>query len=129
MNTRLLQFINAENLSQSQFADMIGVARASISHILAGRNKPGYDFIESLMTHFPNLNIDWLVTGRGRMYKNSGSLFDNDTDGTVPSSPAPEPVTVFDTVKKVPEGPAKTDSRVSRIVIFYTDGTFKELDI
>ena len=71
MNTRLLQFIKAENLSQSQFADAIGVARASISHILAGRNKPGFDFIESMARHFPALNLEWLITGKGRMYKDS----------------------------------------------------------
>ena len=45
MNIRLQQFLSAENLSQAQFADIIGVARASVSHIIAGRNKPGFDFI------------------------------------------------------------------------------------
>ena len=71
MNTRLQQFIRAENLSQSQFADAIGVARASISHILAGRNKPGFDFIESMARHFPALNLEWLITGKGKMYKDT----------------------------------------------------------
>jgi len=71
MNTRLQQFLNAENLSQSQFADTIGVARASISHIMSGRNKPGFDFILSMAKCFPALNIDWLITGKGKMYKQS----------------------------------------------------------
>ena len=71
MNSRLLQFIQAENISQSQFADSIGVARASVSHILAGRNKPGFDFIESMARRYPSLNVEWLVTGRGKMYKNA----------------------------------------------------------
>lgn len=73
MNTRLQQFINAENLTQSQFADSINVARASISHILSGRNKPGYDFLLNLSTKYPDLNIDWLISGRGKMYDNSNS--------------------------------------------------------
>ena len=68
MNRRLQQFLAAENISQSQFADTIGVARASISHILAGRNKPCFDFIERTAKHFPELNLDWLITGRGKMY-------------------------------------------------------------
>ena len=72
MNQRLQQFLNAENISQSQFADRLGVAKASVSHILAGRNKPGYDFIESLSRQFPNLNLEWLINGRGRMYKVTG---------------------------------------------------------
>lgn len=71
MNTRLKQFLTAENISQSQFADTLGVARASISHILSGRNKPGFDFLASLARHYPSLNLTWLITGRGRMYGNS----------------------------------------------------------
>ena len=70
MNNRLIQFLAAENISQAQFADTIGVARASVSHIVAGRNKPGFDFIQSTAEHYPNLNIEWLIAGRGRMYKN-----------------------------------------------------------
>ncbi|MGM9743545.1 MAG: hypothetical protein ACI3ZC_10850 [Candidatus Cryptobacteroides sp.] len=71
MNTRLEQFLSAENLSQSQFADTIKVARASVSHILAGRNKPGWDFLTSMMKHFPDLNLEWLMTGNGKMYKSA----------------------------------------------------------
>lgn len=77
MNTRLLQLLQAENISQSQFADSIGVARASVSHIIAGRNKPGFDFIENLSRRYPTVNLEWLITGKGKMYKNS--------------APAPEP--------------------------------------
>lgn len=69
MNSRLQQFLSAENLTQSQLADRLGVAKASISHILAGRNKPGFDFIESLAQQFPELNLDWLIMGTGKMYK------------------------------------------------------------
>ncbi|MCR5709058.1 MAG: helix-turn-helix domain-containing protein, partial [Bacteroidales bacterium] len=45
MNERLIKFLSAENITQSQLADTLGVARASISHILSGRNKPGFDFL------------------------------------------------------------------------------------
>ena len=71
MNTRLKQFLAAENISQSQFADTIKVVRASVSHVLSGRNKPGYDFICAIMTAYPSLNIEWLIAGKGKMYKNS----------------------------------------------------------
>lgn len=73
MNRRLQEFILAENISQSQFADSIGVARASISHILSGRNKPGFDFIVSMSKRYPNLNLEWLINGEGDMYKTPAS--------------------------------------------------------
>ena len=69
MNTRLKQFLAAENISQSQFADTINVVRASVSHVLSGRNKPGYDFITAIMSAYPHLNIEWLMLGRGKMYR------------------------------------------------------------
>ena len=71
MNTRLKQFLAAENISQSQFADTIKVVRASVSHVLAGRNKPGYDFINAIMTAYPHLNMEWLIMGKGKMYKSA----------------------------------------------------------
>lgn len=72
MNQRILQFLAAENISQAQFADTIEVARATVSHVIAGRNKPGFDFIESISHHYPDLNIEWLITGKGKMYKSNG---------------------------------------------------------
>ena len=71
MNTRLKQFLAAENISQSQFADTINVVRASVSHVLAGRNRPGYDFIKAIMLAYPHLNMDWLILGKGKMYRSA----------------------------------------------------------
>ena len=69
MNTRLKQFLAAENISQSQFADTIRVVRASVSHVLSGRNNPSYEFIRAIMVAYPNLNIEWLLVGKGKMFK------------------------------------------------------------
>ena len=82
MNRRLLQFLAAENISQAAFADKINVARASVSHILKGRNKPGYDFFEGIIRNYPSLNLEWLLTGKGKMYK-----FDDQQDDSVISVP------------------------------------------
>lgn len=81
MNTRLKQFIAAENITQAQLADTINVVRASVSHILAGRNKPSYEFISGLMRHYPNLNMEWLMFGKGKMYK------DTKSDAAAPLTP------------------------------------------
>lgn len=99
MNQRISQFLAAENITQAQFADTIEVAKASVSHVLSGRNNPGYDFIRSVAIHYPYLNLDWLLTGKGKMYKSgsgpqeapSEDLF---AQATAPSSvkSAPKPV-------------------------------------
>ena len=69
MNTRLQQFLAAENITQAQLADSLDVARAGVSHIIAGRNKPSYDFLSALLHHYPSLNAEWLMLGKGKMYK------------------------------------------------------------
>ena len=116
MNKRLQQFLNAENISQSQFADTLNVARAGVSHILAGRNKPGFDFIESLILHYPDLNIEWLITGKGRMY----------------NAPQAEKSADFaentETIGSIEQTKPNDNKRgISKIIIYYTDGTFTEI--
>ena len=68
MNTRLQQFLTLENLSPARLADILGVQRSGMSHLLSGRNKPGYDFILKLCTKFPDLNANWFITGKGKPY-------------------------------------------------------------
>ena len=69
MNERLRTLLTSEQLSSSAFADIIGVQRSSISHLLAGRNKPSYDFLIKTLEAFPGLRADWLLLGEGSMYK------------------------------------------------------------
>ncbi len=69
MNRRLRQFLDLENLSPAQLADILGVQRSGMSHILSGRNKPSYDFINNVLTKFPQLSADWFLTGKGKPYK------------------------------------------------------------
>ena len=111
MNRRLLQFLQAQNLTQTQFADTLSVARGSVSNILSGRNKPGYDFLESLMLHFPALNLEWLLTGKGKMYKEPGA------ETGLEASPMAE---LF------PQMVGNTGRKVKRIMVFYSDNTFEE---
>ena len=113
MNRRLLQFLQAENITQSQFADILNVARGSVSHILSGRNKPGYDFMESLLLHYPNLNLDWLLTGKGKMYK----------DGAEEPS-LPQEAGFFELSEEVETAPETRE--ISHILVFYKDNTFQE---
>jgi len=81
MKERLIQLLDLEQLSPSKFADIIGVQRSSISHVLSGRNKPSFDFLQKTLKAFPGLNASWLMTGEGTMYEQmgrtvSGNLFD-----------------------------------------------------
>jgi transcriptional regulator with XRE-family HTH domain len=62
---RIELLMKCYNLSPSQFADRAGVQRASISHILSGRNKPSLEVLLKIFEAFPGLDMQWLMTGKG----------------------------------------------------------------
>ncbi len=69
MEERLKLFLAMEGLSPSQFADKLGVQRSGVSHLLSGRNKPSFEFINKMLVTFPKINPDWLITGNGKAYR------------------------------------------------------------
>ena len=79
MKERLLEFLKAENKSSAQLAEEIGVQPSGISHILSGRNNPSLDFVLKMLEKYQFLSTDWLLFGKGTMYKDKQmqSLFDD----------------------------------------------------
>ncbi len=146
MNNRLKQFLAAENITQAQFADNLNVVRASVSHVLSGRNNPGFDFIKAMMAKYPRLNIEWLIFGKGKMYKDiespkeepqdEGQLFPifepepplRITDN-VPEDILPFPVTATTEINNSDSLAQQTNNqrKVSKIIVLFDDGTFQEM--
>lgn len=75
MKERLQTLLNLEKLSAAQLASLLEIQRSTLSNILGGRNKPSYDLILSILTKLPNLNIEWLLEGKGRPYKDNDKNF------------------------------------------------------
>lgn len=61
---RLRMIMESHKLNAGSFADKIGVQRSNVSHVLSGRNKPSFDFVEKLLHAFPRVSAEWLFTGR-----------------------------------------------------------------
>ena len=137
MQEKLRDFLNSEGLKPSQFADMLGVNPAGISHLLAGRNKPGYELLQKMLRRFPQLNPDWLLLDQGPMYRSEGAVsapaaVDSSAGGDLfaaPSVEAPRPQPTATAEREVPaELPSvspRSGARASRIVICYDDGSFE----
>jgi len=136
MKDRIIQFLNANNLNSTKFADQIGVQRSSISHILSGRNKPSYDFIEKMLLTYPKLNAQWLITGKGNMFTDQPSLFNepkvekNLTQRELFIQNETENIPVITKPEKEKENiESKSDfsaKQIEKVMIFYNDGTFKQ---
>ena len=74
MKDRITLLIKAKNLTAAQFADQIGVQKSSISHIISGRNNASLDFIQKVLLTYPDVNMDWLMFGKGPLFKSGETV-------------------------------------------------------
>ena len=148
MKEKLLALMQNEGLRSSQLAEILEINPAGISHILAGRNKPGFDLLQKILRRFPRINPDWLLLDDPNMYR--------DQAASVAPGRSPQPQTpaaagtgttgdLFTTAEKpameksaTAPGPqqelqpnaeftvsGRISSPIARIVIFYEDRSFE----
>lgn len=65
INKRVMHLLDVYGYTKSQFALELGISLSILTHISSGRNKPGLDMIQRILTHFNDLNPDWLLIGTG----------------------------------------------------------------
>lgn len=135
MKDRLNTIIESKGLTATKFAALIDANPSAISHLLKGRNKPGYDLLVNIARAFPEISMDWLLTGKGDMYNQPQHVKTN----PVPVSeitpeekqmkqhqPAsPEKTAVF---PEIPTGipPVNSGKVLKRIILFFSDGSFED---
>lgn len=133
---RLEIILDYYNLNASTFADKIGVQRSSLSHLLSGRNKPSLDFILKILEVFPEVDLYWILNGKGGFPK----IIQVDKPMETPTTPLnqhPINATLFSEaqetkttipveIKKTEKQPQSASNEIEKIVFFYKDGTFKE---
>ena len=142
---RLEIILDYYSLNASSFADKIGVQRSSLSHLLSGRNKPSLDFILKILEVFPDIDLYWILNGKGTFPKNTVAFSKTETPIEIAvkqnDTPLPNydvvPEDLFSEIKN--QNPVldnkKIDSQnnskqpisdeIDKIVIFYKNGTFK----
>lgn len=136
-------------LNASSFADKIGVQRSSMSHLLSGRNKPSLDFVLKILEVFPEIDLYWILIGKGNFIKS------DDEDVNLSSEINPEITNVISPISdeniasenlllkinNTEEKEEKIQSQknadfkisnlsaekngIEKIVFFYKNGTFK----
>lgn len=108
---RLQTVIDFYGESGASFAEKIGVQRSSISHILSGRNKPSLEFILKILSTYPEIELYWLINGKGAF----PAQIKTDTQSKNLEMNNTGEITKGLNAKK----------EIDRIVIFYSDGSFK----
>lgn len=65
---RLKEFLSANGISVTQFADSCNIPRPTVSQIINGRNKKISDeIISKIHQSYPSLSVYWLMFGEGDM--------------------------------------------------------------
>lgn len=144
---RLEIILDYYSLNASSFADKIGVQRSSLSHLLSGRNKPSLDFILKISAIFPDVDLYWILNGKGTFPKSESNSEPKITPPT-PIFATPIAATQIETPpdlfsEKISNSKnrieenflnnsantpissnPKKGGEIDRIVIFYKNGTF-----
>jgi transcriptional regulator with XRE-family HTH domain len=139
MKERLLEFLRQENKSSAQFAEEIGVQASGISHILSGRNNPSLDFVLKMLEKYKFLSTDWLLFGKGSMYKEPKmqTLFDEPAalsgqkESHIEDKPVRSDIEFQDVKQKnlthdTSASLKKSDDQIVKIVWFFDDNSFDE---
>ncbi|SHG77754.1 Helix-turn-helix [Flavobacterium fluvii] len=140
---RLEIILDYYSLNASSFADKIGVQRSSLSHLLSGRNKPSLDFMLKILDVFPEVDLYWVLNGKGTFPKSeSENNINLSTPTPIAETKIEKATDLFSVELSNKKNPveeklatsisntqnsvlSKKNSEIDQIVIFYKNGTFK----
>lgn len=72
---RIYQFIDYKGVSVKEFSDNIGVSNGYLAKQKANSANLGSHIVEKIVVFYPDISVEWLITGRGRMLKSDISNF------------------------------------------------------
>jgi transcriptional regulator with XRE-family HTH domain len=69
INKRIFQILDYKGVSRYKFSKKTGISEAVLLNLYKGKNKPSIDFIEKLLLYYTEIDLNWLLTGEGEMFK------------------------------------------------------------
>lgn len=119
--SRLKEIMEYYGLNAASFAEAIEVNRSSISHLLSGRNKPSLDFVIKVIERFEEVELYWLLNGRGSFPNSKEAVAANkDMSGESTKAASADSQLLSD----IPNATVR-DTGIEQIIIFYKDGSFR----
>lgn len=135
MKDRIAQIMKSEKMTQQDFAAALDISPSTLSSIFNERTQPSLTIVYKILERFPNINIDWLLNGRGEMYKTPETTTASpENDGT---SGIKAPLDLFGNSDENNEIPPKDrivervkyidkpQRRITEISVYFDDGTYE----
>lgn len=72
--SRIKEFIDFLEISNNEFGRTIGCSSAQITQMLTHKKNFGIDKLLNIISNYPNLNPNWLLTGEGSMLRDNDCL-------------------------------------------------------
>ena len=126
MVDRINLLMKAKNVTARQFAEEIGIQPSGMSHILSGRNNPSLDFVMKVMKRWPEVNINWLMLGKGEMYAGVPLNVPQTSESLKPNPASTEQYDLFSQPISQQETIADDSYKVSRTVVEVADPPISE---
>ena len=125
---RLEKIMEFYGLTATALADEIDFNRSTISHLVSGRNKPSLEFVMKVLQRFSEVDLDWLVLGKGA-FPSTENSYQNKKLSKPSDSPKPTNLFSENIAAKAKNIDITTEGKnIDRIVVFYEDGTFKNYE-
>jgi transcriptional regulator with XRE-family HTH domain len=123
---RLQKLLDYYSISATELSNQISFNRSTISHLLSGRNKPSLDFVMKVLQKFPEVDLYWLMNGKGNFpSEKNNNIPPISTLQNEPKNPLPfkkeEQINLDSNQFSNPD----TSDEIDRIIIFFKDGSFK----
>ena len=96
MLERVLKVMSLDSLTMSDFAKKIGVQSAQVSHVKSGRNQVTLDFVTKILVAYPQIDPDWLIFGKGEMFRKTAQSTDIQSNNPQKQPSQPEMRSLFD---------------------------------
>ena len=71
---RIKKIYESENLEQKEFSVKIGVPTSTFNNMIIRKSDPKYAILKAILDAYPNLSLEWFMTGKGQMWIESPKL-------------------------------------------------------
>ncbi|MGO3183728.1 MAG: helix-turn-helix domain-containing protein [Aequorivita sp.] len=124
---RLEKILDFYQLTATAFAEELDFNRSTISHLLSGRNKPSLEFVVKLLGKFPEVEMNWLLFGKGNFPSSREKKPVNTSSTKKSNSKEEKSIDAFSeerNIKKNRIESSQDSKQVEKIIMFYKDGSF-----
>lgn len=74
ISLRLKQFCDTQKITQYRLGKQANIPLGSLTRFWAGKGEPSADVLARIVEAYPEINIRWLLTGKGEMLEKGAAM-------------------------------------------------------